>query len=624
MRLLNRLLRSFIRKYGKLFKITNAHSIYIYSVIIGILSGLLAILFSTLLNSFEALFLRGANHHDPPPGEVPPLALGGNIIKAIDNFIAIDTIFAILSSPWFLFCLPVMGGLLVGLIIRFLYKDTSGSGTDEMIRSFHYREGNIPGRGAFFKAIGTTLTISTGGSGGKEGPTAYIGAALGSFFGKILKVGPRARRTLLLAGTAGGLGAIFRAPLGGAMTAVEVLYREDIESDSLVPCLISSVTAYLVFSGVIGRGSLFEVADVGLRGYHELIIYVILGLVCYVIGFVYVRMMQIGRMIMNQIKLPIVFKPAFGGLFIGAFMITIPEVTGSGMGYLHETINGRSTAYTDNSWSSSHLHLGAFFFFLAFLKIITTSITAGSKGSGGLFAPSLFIGAMLGGGVANFSQYLLPTWDISTASFMLVGMGAFFSGVARTPFSAMIMISDIIGSYALLPPLMIVSMIAFTLSSRWSLYKQQVYNRFKSPAHFWDMELDILGKLKIGQEFSKLRYKAIIPAKSSISAIKRYSLKIETSDFIVTDKDKIYQGMFSLKSLAKKYAKDSKLSKTKVSELCHEGIATVTKEDSLSLALQKISKGEFDKVAILDSKKKKVLGYVLSQDILDSYKKHIS
>ena len=152
----------------------------------------------------------------------------------------------------------------MGLIIRFLYKDTSGSGTDEMIRSFHYREGNIPGRGAFFKAIGTTLTISTGGSGGKEGPTAYIGAALGSFFGKILKVGPRARRTLLLAGTAGGLGAIFRAPLGGAMTAVEVLYREDIESDSLVPCLISSVTAYLVFSGVIGRGSLFEVADVGL------------------------------------------------------------------------------------------------------------------------------------------------------------------------------------------------------------------------------------------------------------------------------------------------------------------------------------------------------------------------
>ena len=575
---------------------------------------MIAVLFSAALSTVEYLsfhVLAGTpERHPPPPGEIEP----------ITNFAWMEAL-PTFSSPWFLFFLPVIGGLLVGLILQFIYREASGAGTDSMIHAFHHREGKIPGRGAFFKAFATILTLASGGSGGREGPTAYIGAAIGSRLGRILGVGARARRTLLLAGTAGGLGAIFRAPLGGAMTAVEIIYREDIESDSLVPCLISSVTAYLTFTGLVGQGSLFEVSGVGLKDYREIFIYIILGLVCYSVGFIYVNLLRLVEKFMEQLRIPLLCKPALGGLVIGCLAISFPEVIGSGMGFLHETINGRSSAY-EGSQAATGLSLSGFFLLLAFFKIIATVMTIGSGGSGGLFAPSLFIGAMLGGSVANFSQWLLPHWELHIPSFMLVGMGAFFSGVARTPFSAMIMISDIIGSYALLPPLMIVSMITFVLSSRWSLYKGQVHNRFKSPAHFWDMRLDILEELKIAHEFPKLRRAAIIPAEFLLNDIEKLSLEIQASDFVVSQKDTQYYGMFSLKKLKLKEHTQNKIQPQKVGDLCNRRLPTVKADASLAEALQKITENEMDKVAVLDSAGQ-ILGYVLYHEILSTYRQHI-
>ena len=479
----------------------------------------------------------------------------------------------------------------------------------------------------FFKGLATILTLSTGGSGGREGPTAYIGAALGSRVARILRAGARARRTLLLAGTAGGLGAIFRAPLGGAMTAVEIVYREDIESDSLVPCLISSVTAYLTFTAIAGPGSLFEVSDVGLKDYREIFIYLILGLVCYSVGFIYVKLLRLVERVMQNLRIPLFCKPAIGGLALGCLAITFPEVIGSGMGFLHEAINGRINennllVYEGLQAYARELSLAAFFLLLAFFKIIATAMTIGSGGSGGLFAPSLFIGAMLGASVANFSQWLLPHWELHIPSFMLVGMGAFFSGVARTPFSAMIMISDVIGSYALLPPLMIVSMITFVLSSRWSLYKGQVHNRFKSPAHFWDMRLDILGELKISQEFPKLQKLAVISAESLLSDIEELSLKIHVSDFVVSREGGQYYGMFSLKRVSLKEHRQNKSNPKEIRELSQRKLATVREEASLAEALQKITENEMDKVAVIDSAGQ-ILGYVLYHEILERYRQHI-
>ncbi len=600
-------------KFYQILKIKSPRHIYIYSVLIGIFAGLIAVLFSMALSTAEYLsfhILAGIDVQHPP-GEIQPLLDGHT--KGAGLF---------LPSRWVLFFLPILGGLMVGFILQFLYSEASGAGTDSMIQAFHHRNGKIPGRGAFFKALGTIFTLATGGSGGREGPTAYIGASLGSRLAQILGAGARARRTLLLAGAAGGLGAIFRAPLGGAITAVEILYREDIESDSLVSCLISSVSAYLTFTAIVGPGSLFEVGDVGLKDYRELPIYVCLGLVCYGIGFIYVKILHATEKLVKSIKIPILFKPALGGLLIGSIALFIPEVIGSGMGYLHETINGRSPTYSILSQSDSLLSLAGFFLILAFFKILSTSITIGSGGSGGLFAPSLFIGAMLGGSVASFSQWMFTDLPLSLSSFMLVGMGAFFSGVARTPFAAMIMISDIIGSYALLPPLMMVTMITFTLSSRWSLYKGQVNNRFKSPAHLWDMSLDILEQIKIGEQFNTFRNKAIISTQSSLQEIEKKSRNIQASDLVVVNESNgSYRGIISLKKTSIRESIQQNNNKPKIAADIAEELGTVKLGDSLADALQNIIQNDVDKVPVIKRQSKYVLGYIYYHDIFTAYYK---
>ncbi len=599
------------RKWGNLFRIENPRSIYIYSVLIGFLAGLVAVSFSLALSTAEHFtfeLLMGIELH-PPPGEVDtPLKLESPF----------DSAFAI-PHRLMLFFLPILGGLLVGFILQFFYREASGAGTDQMIEAFHQREGKIQGRGALFKAIGTIITLASGGSGGREGPTAYIGAALGSRLGSILKTGARARRTLLLAGTAGGLGAIFRAPLGGAMTAVEIIYREDIESDSLVPCLISSVVAYLTFTGIAGPGSLFEVGRVGLQDYRELFLYVFLGLLCYGVGFIYAHLLNFTRDSFKKLPLPLLLKPALGGLGVGTLALFVPEVIGSGMSYLHETINGRQTFQLQQD---DMLSWGSFFLLLAFMKIVATSFSIGSGGSGGLFAPSLFIGAMLGGSVASFGNLLFPDWQISTPSFMLVGMGSFFSGVARTPFSAMIMVSDIIGSYILLPPLMIVSMITFTLSSRWSIYRGQVYNRFKSPAHFWDMRLDILNQLTIDQQFKELRDRAVVSNRMLLSDLEELSFEINASDFVVVDENQKYGGMVSLKKV--RLHSDMQLIRKLVTlqDVAESALPTIKREDSLAEALRLITEHEIDKVAVVDPDNR-VEGYIRYHDIFRVYNRHI-
>ena len=612
-------------------KIHSSRQIYIYSVVIGLVTGLVAVVFATALSTAEHFtFEILAGIHVPvPDGEAPSL-----IPEHFKLFVPIPS--------WLvLFCLPIIGGLFVGIILRFFCKEAQGAGTDRLISAFHYQKGKIGAKVSVYKAVSSIFTLATGGSGGKEGPTAYIGASLGSFLSKILKSGARARRTLLLAGAAGGLGAIFRAPLGGAMTAVEIVYREDIESDSLVPCLIASVTSYLIFIGIMGEGSLFQVGGVGLKDYRELFIYILLGLLCYAMGFMYVRVLRFMEKVAILQKTPLLLRPALGGVAIGIFAMIVPEVLGSGMGFVHDLINSICTSSCETVSSTVRLadnlpRLAGYLFLIALLKILATSITLASGASAGLFAPSMFIGAMLGGSLSIFSSWLFPEWTIHIPSFMLVGMAAFFSGVARTPFSAMIMISDIIGSYALLPPLMVVSMLTFILSRGWSLYRGQVHNRFKSPAHFWDMRLDRLEKLKIKEVVQEYRKEAIVQEGQPLDALLKLSRDIDTQDFILQNRDESYAGILSLKKLQHKvsfkklhtdemedkyFAKKGVAKALDLKQFADPKIPAVDENASLAKALRNIKRSELDKVGIIDCNQR-IIGYILSQDIFHIYHRH--
>ncbi len=385
---------------------------------------------------------------------------------------------------WLLVLFPAVGGLISGMIVYTWAPEAEGHGTDAYIDSFHNKHGMVRTRVPFIKGIASVITLATGGSAGREGPIAQIGSGLGSWLARTLRLDVRERRLMLLAGCSGGLAAIFRAPLGGAMTAVEVLYSEDIEVEGIVLCIISSSVSYAVFTGIFGHQPIFAIPSIKFSSAWELLLYAILGLVCVPFGYMYVKTFYGLRDHFFR-KLPIrrALRPAFGGLLVGLVGLLAPQAMGGGYGTIQKALTGEIPM--------------TLMFTLVFLKIAATSFTISSGGSGGVFGPSLFIGAMIGGAVGQLAHAWFPGIVSSPAAFVLVGMAAFFAGVAKAPLGALLMVSEMTGGYRLFVPIMFASVVAIMLSQRWSLYEKQVLNKFHSPAHQSGRVINLLQDLSV-------------------------------------------------------------------------------------------------------------------------------
>jgi CIC family chloride channel protein len=590
-------------KLRSVLTIQGPRSIYVYSLLIGLFSGVGAYGFNMLLAFAESFTFSKLMGYDPG-------------VPAGDQFFSFPHATGELSLFW-IFLLPALGGLLSGLVIYFFCPEAAGGGTDSLIKAFHFNEGKIPAKVPLYKALVTIITLGSGGSGGKEGPTAQIGAGFGSTLGSILGVGARARRTLMLAGTAGGLGAIFRAPLGGAITAVEMVYKEDIESDSLVPCILSSVSAYLTYSSLAGNGSVFAVEEYSLRDYRHIPFYIALGLVCFVVGFVFVRSYHFIKDFFTAWDIPHYLKPAIGGLVVGSIAIFFPEVIGSGFGLLQKMVHGENL----KSYNFA-LHGPMFFLSIALVKIVSTSFTVGSGSSAGLLGPAFFIGGMLGAFVGSVSQLLFPELNIQIFPFMLVGMGSFFAGVARAPIAGMVMVCDMIGSYELLPPLMIVSVIAAIFSNKMSIYKYQVQNKFQSPSHHWDMNQDIMDRISISKHFESYRKFAIVNASTSLTDLQSKAPGIQASDFILVTANNHYRGIVSLRKNRILPEYEEHLSKLITCEEIVQDVPGVTPKDTLGTGLRILLEYDVDKVAIVGGAGE-CLGYLRYIDLFNAYQSEI-
>ncbi|TGK07270.1 chloride channel protein [Leptospira semungkisensis] len=614
--------------FSSYFRIKGRRSLYLYCVITGIVSGLGAFLFSRALAWAEYISLESI-------AGLQETHSGG------EYYVSLQPMSSLLLGRWALLFLPVIGGLITGWIVWKFSPDSSGTGTDSLIDSFHNKEGKVDPKVPIIKSIATVFTLSSGGSGGKEGPISLIGAGFGSLVANLTKAGARARRTLLLAGTAGGLGAIFHAPLGGALTSVEMVYREDIESDSLVPCIISSVTAFLIYSSLNGFGAVYKVPEIGFEAYKELVFYLILGIVCYLSGAFLIRSFQFMQDWSKTWAFPIWLKPAIGGIPVGIIGYFLPEVIGTGAGFLQNILEG--TYQFENTIGSffqaiglaknieaDHIqffandlsvHVDVFivlcFLLFALLKIMTTSFTIGTGGSAGMFGPSLFIGGMLGGAVGTLAKLILG-YKVSIASFVLVGMGAFYAGIASAPIAGMVMICEIIGSYYLLPPLMIVSITTFVLSHKLHLYKSQKGTRFQSPAHYWDMNRDLLEEIRISDIADKLRNIAVIRSSSLLSSLEEDSIKINASDYIVLDPEGKYFGMLSLRNI-RLHSEGRALTKNLVlvGDVADVSIRPISTSTSLANAFKTLLENSMDKIPVEDQGN--YLGYLRYADIIAIY-----
>ena len=380
------------------------------SIAVGIVAGLGAILFEeSLRQALRYIVHLPTGYLEPPPG-------------------AEATTVASLAATrsWLFLVLPALGGLASGLLVYLIAPEAEGHGTDAMIEAFHRRGGYIRRRVPFVKILASALTIGSGGSAGKEGPIAQIGAGFGSFLATALKLKPRDRRILVLAGAAGGIGAIFHAPLGAALFAPEVLYRDtEFEFEAILPCIVSAIVASSVFDQFYGRRSLFFPGPVDFAP-AELLPYALFGVVCALVGYFYVWFFYgLRDMFFDRLPLPKIFRPALGGLMLGAIVFIYPQVMDGGYGWIQAAMEGKIF------WGTM--------FLLALLKILATSFTISSGGSGGVFGPSVFMGAMLGGAFGFLGQQLAPGWVLHPQSFILVGIGGFFAGVAKVPVASIIM-----------------------------------------------------------------------------------------------------------------------------------------------------------------------------------------
>ena len=468
----------------------------------------------------------------------------------------------------------------------------------------------------FVKSIATIFTLSGSGSGGKEGPISQIGAGIGTIVADMLGSGARARRTLLLAGTAGGLGAIFHAPLGGAITAAEMVYKEDVESDALIPCILSSGTAFLVTEFFTGKARAIQLKDSVSYSANEFPFYMLLGILCYLGGKSFIYLYTKTQEFSSTISIPFFLKPALGGLLCSLLYLFFPEVSGTGDEFMEDSLQNQTKFLTSYPFISPIV----VYFLLFLFKILATSFTVGMGGSAGVFGPSLFSGCMLGGVMSLVAESFLGTGN-SPAGFMLVGMGAFYSGVASAPIAGMIMVCEMVGNYELLPPLMLVTILSVSLGNRMTIYKSQLLNRFSTPAHFWDMNQDILDKIYLKDIPEFVRTLAIVDSKTAIESLRKKALELQASDFIVSENGKYY-GVLSLRKVSTILEKEDKNSLLKIGELCDTKISPILITASLKSAFYTLLEFDIDKAPIIDFDNK-LIGYLRISDLFRIYYKHI-
>ncbi len=472
--------------------------VLLHAALVGAAAGLLGSIFFAGVEAVQRLCL------EEPTGYVPLRAGGERILGEMAERVPF--------RPWLLCLVPAVGALLAGIISQWLAPETRGGGSDAIIAAFHRHNGRVRKRVAFVKAVVSILTLGAGGSGGREGPTMQMGGSLGSLVGQLLRVTDRERRILLVAGTAAGMAAVFRTPLGAALLAVEVLHRDDFETDALVPSVLASVVSYSVFIAFFGEATLFTRGPSYPFIPQHLPLYALLAVGTSIVASVFLSVLRRVQGMTRALKVPEWCKPGLGGLALGLFATPIIMVIGprlgqpgQGLGILGGGYGAAQLGISGAPWLPLGWRGVELLALLGGVKIIATCLTVGSGGSAGDFGPSLAIGGLFGGAFGRAAQLLFHDPRIDPGAFALVGMGTFYGGLAHVPIASLVMTCELAGSYDLLVPLMLAEGIAFVALRHRTLYEAQVPTRRDSPAHREDLIFDMLTGLRVGDVVARDR-----------------------------------------------------------------------------------------------------------------------
>ena len=444
------------------------------------------------------------------------------------------------TRPWALPLVVGLGALLGAVLVFRFAPEAEGHGTDAAIAAVHHNPRGIRFRAVVVKIVASALTIGSGGSGGREGPTGQISAGFASLLARELDLSPADARIAVVTGIGSGIGAIFGAPLGGAVLATEILYRDDFDAEALLPSFVASLVGYVLFGAFIGFTPLFGFAG----SYHftdpaHLPWFALIGVLGGLIGLLYAKSFYGIAALFGRIPIPRWSKPAVGGVIVGLIALAIPEVLGTGYGWIQQGL-GRQLL-TLPLW---------IVLILPFARILATGLSIGSGGSGGIFGPGMIIGAFIGASIWRLFEPVVPSMGHSPAPYVIIGMMCCFGGISRAPLAVMLMVAEMTGSLSILGPAMIAVGLAWFIVRRSddTIYRSQLRSRADAPAQRILTGMPLLDTVPVREAMAPPRL--VITGGTPVGSVREQLLGAGLTGAPVVDGDGRFEGTVSLDQLA--------------------------------------------------------------------------
>jgi CIC family chloride channel protein len=527
--------------------------------------------------------------------------------------------------PWLLPVSALLGGLVSGFLVFKFAPEAEGHGTDSVIAAYHHHQGQIRPRVPLIKLFASAITIGTGGSGGREGPIAQIGAGFGSLLARLLGLSPAERRILLAAGMGAGIAAIFRAPLAGALFAAEVLYSSpEFEPEVIIPAAIASVVAYSTFGLFFGWDPLFQTPPLQFNNVMQLGAYFVLAVAMAMLAMVYTRTFYWFTYLFSKMRLRRWLRPAIGAALSGVVAVALYYSFDEERRHLTLSVLSFGYGILQDGFNDLAKLSATVLIAVALGKILTTSLTIGSGGSGGVFGPSMVIGGCAGGAFGLLLNRWWPELAPQPASFMIIGMAGFFAAAAKTPFSTLIMVCELTGDYRLLVPALWVCTLAYLLSDEQSLYQSQVKGRYNSPAHQGGYIREVLA----GQTVCDiLTDRATVDALSPSDPLPAVLDRFDTTARIVlpvADTEGRLVGVVHLNEVYWTSHRQGTLPWLLAEDLMRSGVKPLRLDDSLERAVELFAENDLSELPVVASADgRKLLGMVRRTDVARAYLRRV-
>ncbi len=503
-------------------------------------------------------------------------------------------------GEYYVIIIPAIGGLIVGFIIYFLARETRGHGVPEVMMAVDKQEGRIRFRVALVKALVSSLSIGSGGSVGREGPIVQIGSSIGSSLGQIFKLSGDKIKILVACGAAGGIAATFNAPLAGIFFALEVILR-DYSPRHLSSVVLSSVVATLVSRYYLGDNPSFIAPVYQLNSAWEFVFYMPFGLLAAVTGFLFIKLLYKSEDLFEKLPIPEYFQPAIGGLMVGVIGLWYPQVFGVGYEHIELALYGKIAT--------------SLAIILLFAKMVATSLTLGSGASGGIFAPSIFLGAMLGVAFSKLSHILFPGISIEPGASALIGMAAVFAGVAQAPVTSILILFELTNDYKIILPLMAAVIVSFLILRKLSPESIYTLKLVRRGVHVIKRQQDVLETILVSEAMSL----DVIEVNQD-QIIREVGLMIKKTrhrGFPVIDNDNKLIGIVTHKDINKALAMD--MGDHKVNEIMSTDLVCCSPNENLRYALEKLGSRNIGRAPVIDPKNPKViLGIITRKNIISA------